>query len=190
MTLVCRVLVLAALAAVLVPDAARAQGFVGASVGSSLGAPLDDCAACDSGRPSVGFNVGVMAGVFGTELEVTHTPSFFGPDSGLTDQTVTTVMQSVMLKRAAGVLQPFAIGGLGVMHAAAVVDGSSEPGFRESSLVWNLGGGLLVFPVQHVGLRAELKYFRPVKAFDIPGLSLSDTTLQFSRASLGFFVRF
>ena len=193
MNVTARALCLALLTLVLAPGLARAQGFVGGSIGSVFGTPLDECgtiATCENRRSSVGFTVGALGRMFGTELEVTHTPKFFGESDILKDQSVTTVVYDVLLKLPNGPVQPYGLVGLGVLHTSVDFERAVFTSLRDSSLVWTVGAGLLVFPGRHVGIRGEVKHFRPTGDFEIPGLSVGSSTLSFSRVSAGLLVRF
>ncbi len=67
MKVIARFLYLTLLMVVLAPGAARGQGFVGGSIGSVFGTPLDDCGAiatCGNRRASVGFTVGALGNIF------------------------------------------------------------------------------------------------------------------------------
>jgi opacity protein-like surface antigen len=188
-----RILSVVLLAGLLAPGAARAQGFVSASVGTAFGTPFEDCgsiADCQVRRSSYGFTVGLITSVFGTELEVTHTPQFLGKSDVLKDQSVTTVMQALVLKLPTGPVQPYGVVGFGVLHTSVKFDTAAFTSLRDSSLAWVVGGGVQVMPSRHVGLRAELRHYRPTGGFEIPALSLKSTTFDYSRASVGLLVRF
>jgi len=164
MNVTTRALCLALLTLVLAPGLARAQGFVGGSIGSVFGTPL--------------------------ELEVTHTPKFLGESDILKDQSVTTVVYDVLVKLPSGPVQPYGLVGVGVLHTSVDFERAVFTSMRDSSLVWTVGAGVLVFPSRHIGFRGEVRHFRPTGDVEIPGLSVGSTTLSFSRVSAGLIARF
>ena len=67
------------------------------------------------------------------------------------------------------------------------------PAFLESSnnhFGWDVGGGLIVFPTQHFGIRGDVRYFHAFQDLEILGITLGDTKLDFGRASAGVVFKF
>jgi opacity protein-like surface antigen len=64
----------------------------------------------------------------------------------------------------------------------------------ETDMAWDVGGGAMFFFADHVGLRADVRYFRTFKdvAFDFLGDLGAERAqrVDFGRASLGLILRF
>ena len=62
----------------------------------------------------------------------------------------------------------------------------------ENDLAWDFGGGAMFFFGSHVGLRAEVRYFRTFSDLDFDLLDLLDRRgkLDFARGSAGLILRF
>jgi len=57
---------------------------------------------------------------------------------------------------------------------------------------YTLGGGVMGYFTDHVGLRGDLRYFRNFKVddIDLDGVDFEKGTFNFGRASLGLLFRF
>lgn len=58
-----------------------------------------------------------------------------------------------------------------------------------SHLGWDLGGGLMIFAGQHLGVRGDIRHFHTFQNLSL-GLPLGRTKLDFGRASAALVVRF
>ena len=54
---------------------------------------------------------------------------------------------------------------------------------------WNVGGGIMLGS-QHVAVRGDIRFIHAFDDFELLGIPLSDTDLDFGRASLGLFLSF
>lgn len=123
-------------------------------------------------RPTYGLALGFLGkGVIGLEAEFATTPEFFGDSSTgglLTKNDVVTLMGSVLLAVPAGPVRLYGAAGAGLMktriEAADVVSDVNSSDFGI-----NVGGGLIGYIGSHVGLRADIRYFR-----DLSDLTPSD----------------
>jgi opacity protein-like surface antigen len=87
--------------------------------------------------------------------------------------------------------RPYALVGLGVIRSK--VDTFGEALSREESqLAWDFGGGAMFFFGSHVGLRAELRYFRSFGDLEFDFIDLFERRgkVDFARASTGLILRF
>ena len=55
---------------------------------------------------------------------------------------------------------------------------------------WDVGGGLMIFFGDNVGIRGELRYYHAFQDLDLLGIPLGNTKLDFGRAGAGVVFRF
>lgn len=192
-------LVLAATLVVLQPAPASADWmftpFVGLTTGGKVsdisGANLDD-------RTKATFGGGLTwmgAGVLGFDVDFGYSPNFFGDSEDFGDSNVTTLMVNAVVgapfggQSGAGI-RPYAVGGIGLLRQR--LDSANEffDDVNRNNMGFNLGGGVMGFLSDGVGIRGDVRYFRKLKGdteedrgtdldiFDVDSLS-------FWRASLG-----
>ena len=155
---------LAALATLLAPGAARADWLFTPNIGTTFGGAT-------GGNEHFGFgaSIGWMgAGVFGWEADFAYTPEFFegnDDDFDLIDSSnVTTFMVNAIVGAPAGGtsgggFRPYFSGGIGLMQTN-VTDAESRFEVNNSELGINLGGGAIGFGSDPLGLRGDIRYFR------------------------------
>jgi opacity protein-like surface antigen len=164
---------LAALVGVLAPASARADWLFTPNVGSTFGGAAD-------GRETLtyGASIGWMGGgVFGFEADLQYSPEFFEGRDGDVDlfgnANVLTFMGNAIVGVPVGGqtgpgVRPFGLIGVGLLtrqqdSADQIFDiDSNEFGF-------NVGGGLIGFVSDHVGLRGDVRYVRSFEDFDPEG---------------------
>jgi hypothetical protein len=139
-----------------------------------------------------GFDLGGMfAGVIGAELDFGYAPDFFNEQA---DSSAMTVMANIMVGIPFGGtegpgVRPFASGGAGLIRTSS--ERAVEPE-RSNDFGVNVGGGVMAFFNNHVGLRGDVRYFRNL-SLDLfergldPNLEFGD--LDFWRASFGVVIR-
>jgi hypothetical protein len=154
-------LLLAALAVVLAPVQARAEGFFAPWAGTNWGNDINH------GRGVVGISAGGMgaAGTIGGEFDFGFSPSFFGPKSEFGSNSVMTAMGNLIVGVPIGgtsgrSVKPYFTGGVGVLRTQ--IDGGDvfNPSVDDNDFAWNLGGGVMGYFSDHVGLRGDLRYVR------------------------------
>jgi opacity protein-like surface antigen len=99
-------------------------------------------------------------------------------------------MGNVMLAPKFGVIQPYGLVGLGLIKTHAEI---SAVGLLESDnnhFGWDIGGGIIGYLGEHVGVRGDIRYFHAFQDLEILGLPIADTKLDFGRASAGVLFRF
>jgi len=193
-----RILALSLLMGMAAPAAARADGlfvpFIGVNFGGKSGHELS--AAIDAERLDWGASLAYMGGgILGLEADIANSPDFFGK-TDLGGSSVLTATGNLLFGIPIGGqhgvgIRPYALVGLGVIRSR--VDTFGDALSRdESSLAWDFGGGAMFFFGTHVGLRAELRYFRTFGNldFDLIGLFDRPRNLDFARASTGLILRF
>jgi opacity protein-like surface antigen len=178
---------------------ARADGFVSpflaVNFGGEAGGTFNDNVD-DRSRATIGGNLGFMSGgVLGLELDVAHTKNFYGKGNAIGDNSLLTVMPAVIFgipiggQRGAG-LRPYATAGMGMMRRTLSIGGSDV--FDGSDLAYTLGFGVMGYFSDHVGMRADYKYFRnfEVDQTSLTHIDFQRGTFDFSRAGVGLLFRF
>lgn len=177
---------MASLVAVLAATAAplHADAYLTPFVGAAFGGRTDDSKVAFGG--SVAF--ASRSGVLGFGVDLGHIPDFLGT-TGVGNNNVTTLMGNLMLLTP-GDTRLYASGGLGLMKTRVEdVDGLFRVDSNDFGV--NLGGGVMLFLGDTIGLRADVRYFRsltdpePDAEFDV---DLGD--LDFWQATGGITFRF
>jgi hypothetical protein len=169
-----------------VPVRARADGYVAPWIGANV------ASASDEGRSAFGVTMGYMgAGIFGFEADIGYSPEFFGSSIELDSITAITVMGNAILgipiggDHGAGV-RPFVSGGFGLMRThieQANILGRSR---STNGFGYDVGGGMMGFFNQHVGLRGDVRYLRTLEdANRGAGIDFAPGRLAYWRATAG-----
>lgn len=149
-------LAIAVLALFLMASAAQAEvlltPFGGVAFeGSSRGTPA-----------TYGGAIGFLgAGIAGFEVEFATSPDFFGDsDDGdlFTENDVVTLMGNLILA-IPGPVRLYGAAGFGLLKTR-LADPNRLLNVDSNDFGFNVGGGLIVFLGQHVGLRGDIRYFR------------------------------
>lgn len=180
------------------PGVARADflivPFFGVNFGGDSGTELSD--AVDASRYNWGVSVAWMgAGVFGVEGDIGYGQDFFGTtDAG--GSSVLSMSGNLLLgipfggQEGFGV-RPYGVVGVGIVRPEGDAFPESEA-FGDNHIAWNFGGGVKVFFASHVGIRADIRYFRTFERVDIFDIDVAQESgdLDFTRGSIGFILRF
>jgi Outer membrane protein beta-barrel domain len=169
-----------------VPAHARADGYVTPWVGLSAVTPTDN------GRTAFGVTTGYMGGgVFGFEADFGYLPDVLGSRTTLVRETAITAFGNFILgvpiggTHGAGV-RPFVTGGIGLAHTHAETGTLVEVARSGNGFNYNLGGGMMGFFNQHVGLRGDVRYVRGLADTDrLQGVDLEPTLLRYWRVTGG-----
>jgi opacity protein-like surface antigen len=157
--------VLAVVAAVVLvaPTTARADWLFTPYVGPVFGGDINDAKANFGG--SLGFMGG---GVFGFEVDLGYTPDIFdqGNDDDLfdLDGNAVTLMANVIAGIPVGGqsgqgIRPYASGGVGLIRLNAEED-AFLGNVSNNDFGMNVGGGIMGFVSDNVGIRGDVRYFR------------------------------
>jgi hypothetical protein len=162
----------------------RADGYFTPWAGTHFGNSAGD------GHGAFGFTAGGMgAGVFGGEFDLGYSPEFFGNafGTGSNNYTLTGMVNLIAGIPMGGTfgpsVRPFVTGGLGVIRTK--FQQTAGRGFSSNNGGWDLGGGVMGFFSDHVGLRGDIRYFRNFKDINFGEPSFSPGTFDFWRASIG-----
>ncbi len=156
----------------------------------------------DQGAGSKTFTFGgsfawLTAGVLGLEGDLGHTPHFFerGTSSSalVLDSAVTTATGSVILAVPLTVtresLRPYAVAGVGLMHASSS-DAVGIFSFDSDLLAMNIGGGVIGFITPFTGIRFDIRQFRNLTPDGSATTTSGSTRLSFWRASVGLVIKY
>ena len=173
------------------PSPSAAQTFISPFLGYDFGddSRCPEIAGCEDKNLNIGAGIGSMGPLFGLELEFSYAKDFFGAAPGFSS-SVLTVMSDVIIGPEIGPVRPYATGGLGLIKSHVSFDATSLLDTSNNDFGWNLGGGVMVFFGENIGVRGDIRHFHSFQDLDLLGFSLSDTKLDFGRASGSLVFRF
>jgi hypothetical protein len=181
----------------LAPAAARADGlivpFAGVNFGGDAGESLGD--GVDAGQFGWGVSFAWMgAGVFGVEADFGYSPDFYGK-TDTAGSSVLSLMGNVLVGVPFGGQQGFGIRPYGLVGIGALRSDLQSfdelLGFDNTEIAWNFGGGVFIFFGTHVGIRADVRYFRTFNSVDFGPIDIAQNdAIDYSRGSLGLVFRF
>ena len=178
----------------LAPSTAKADWLFTPFIGANFGGDTE------AKKVNYGASFGYMgAGVFGFEVELAYSPDFFKPNNAaidlLSDSNVTTLMGNVIVgvplggTRGPGV-RPYATAGAGLMRTKLTSIGDLFE-IDNKKFGVNVGGGVMIFVSDSVGLRGDVRYFRNITDTQkIAGFDLDLGDFNFWRATGGVVIRF
>ena len=183
--------VIAAAALACVPADARAQGFISPFIGFDFGGDSGcaTAAECEDKNSNVGVAFGSMGTVFGFEAEFAYARQFFG-ETPTADSNVLTFMTNLMIGPKIGPARPYVVGGVGLVKSHVELTAPSLLETDNSSFGWDMGGGLMVFFGEHVGVRGDLRWFATFADHSFLGFDLSNEKLNFQRAAAALVLSF
>jgi len=171
------------------PAAARADVIFSPFAGLSFGG--------DSRKEALTFG-GTLTfmggGVFGFELDAALAPDMLSADSDvdldLGSNSVGTVMANFIIGAPLGKLRPYASAGGGLLRIN-IEDPLDLFDVGRNTWGVNVGAGVMGFFSEHVGMRADLRYFRRIKDDDTSsGVDLNLGQFNFWRGTAGLSLRF
>jgi hypothetical protein len=149
--------------------------------------------ATDKSRGTYGGAIGFLgAGVVGFEVEGATTPDFFGSAGGgvFTENNVLTLMGNIILAAPAGPVRIYGTAGAGLLKTR-LEDPDRLFSIDSNDFGINVGGGLIVFLGNHVGLRGDVRYFRDLQDADPDGeFDLDFGNVDYWRGVGGITLRF
>ena len=173
------------------PSPTSAQTFISPLLGYDFGddSRCPEITGCEDKNLNIGAGIGSMGPLFGLELEFSYAKDFFGAAPGFSS-SVLTVMTDLIVGPEIGPVRPYATGGLGLIKSHVSFDATSLLDTSNNDFGWNLGGGLMVFFGENVGVRGDIRHFHSFQHLEFLGVALSDTKLDFGRASGSLVFRF
>jgi hypothetical protein len=115
---------------------------------------------------------------------------FVGSAPGLSS-SVFTMMSSMMVAPKIPIVRPYFVLGVGLIRTNVEITAANLllGGGGNNNFGWNIGGGIMLGS-QHVAVRGDIRFIHAFDDFELLGIPLSDTDLDFGRASLGLFLSF
>ena len=170
---------------------ARADGFISPFLGFNFGGDSANClglSTCEDHRNNWGVSLGTMGSVFGFEADIGYAPQFFGKlQSG--DNAVLTVMSNLLLIIPAGPIRPYGVVGVGwIQQKVTTVTGVGD--FSQDSFAGDVGGGLMVYFANRIGVLIDYRYFQNFHATSANIIGVPTDHFSFNRASIGVLFRF
>jgi opacity protein-like surface antigen len=165
-------------------------GFVGGNFGGSSGVSLDE-SINDTSKLDFGGRLGILGGgIFGGEFEFGYTPDFYGKGTVFDSSSVLTLMGNLVLGIPAGPVRLYGVAGLGLIRRTVDYAASQgQPSVTDSRAAWDIGGGVNLFFSQHVGINADLRYFRNFSTGNAV-MDLPDDKFNYARGSIGVTFKF
>jgi opacity protein-like surface antigen len=173
------------------PAPSAAQGFISPLLGYDFGED-SSCPAfsgCEDKKLNIGVGIGTVGSVLGFELDVSYAKGFFGEAPGY-DSSVLTVMSNVLLGPQIGPVRPYGTGGVGLIKSHVSADPVAILESTNNQLGWNIGGGVMIFATENIGVRGDLRHFHAFQDLEFLGFPISGSKLGFGRASAAVVFRF
>jgi len=186
-----RICVVAFVASLALPLSASAQAYVSPVIGYDFGGDsgCPQITNCEDRNLNWGVSVGSLGSVLGSELELAYAKNFFGDIPGVSS-SVLTLMGNGMIAPKFGFVQPYWLIGLGLMKTKVEFSTTSLLETSENHFAWDTAGGLIVFLGPHFGVRGEIRHYHAFQDFQLLGLSVGNTKLDFGRAAAGVVFKF
>jgi opacity protein-like surface antigen len=173
---------------------ARAQSFVSPFLGYNFGGDsvCPEVTGCEEKNLNYGVGFGRMGNVVGFEEEFGYARNFFGNADGPPElsSSVLTVMSNFMIVPNLGPVRPFGLVGLGLIKSHVEFTPESVLDADNNHFGWNVGGGLMLFFGDHVGVRGEIRYFHSFQDLEFEGFSIDGTKLDFGRVGGALVIKF
>jgi opacity protein-like surface antigen len=135
-------------------------------------------------------------GALGFEVDFGYSPNFFdvSPDDNnfnfIGDGNVTTLMANLVVGAPTGGVRPYASGGIGLIRQRLDDAGQFFGKVGNNDFGFNVGGGVMGFMNDHVGLRGDIRYFRAVHDSSNDGMDLDLGDFNFWRGTVGVMFKF
>ncbi len=107
---------------------------------------------------------GMAGGVFGMELDWGRTAQAKTSTLFTANSRATTLTANVIVGIPIGRVRPYVVGGLGWMRTELTDGDGLGESVKSDGLGVDVGGGLMGFITDHVGVRVDIRYIRAVTA--------------------------
>ena len=173
------------------PAVSSAQGFISPLIGYDFGddSTCPQIRGCEEKNLNIGVGIGTLGPIIGFELDISYARDFFGSAPGYSS-SVLTAMSNIIIGPRLGPVQPYATGGLGLIKSNVSADPDVLLGGGNNSLGWDIGGGVMIFFTDNFGVRGDIRHFHSFQDLEILGFPISQTKLDFGRASASLVFRF
>jgi hypothetical protein len=173
--------------------------FIGSSFGGSanIGGAGEDFSDEFERKLNYGASLAWMGhGAVGFEVDFGYSPNFFrvSPDNGsfdlVSDSNVTTLMGNVVVGAPMGGFRPYGSGGVGLIRSHVGDVGGFFGDATSNDFGLNVGGGVMGFMGNNIGIRGDIRYFRSFHDSDPNGIDLDLGDFHFWRGSVGVTFKF
>ena len=168
--------------------------FFGVNFGGDAGTEFSE--AFDTSQFNWGVSITSMGGgIFGVEGDIGYSPDFYGKTdvggSGVLTATGNLVIGVPFGGQQGFGIRPYGIVGAGLLKSKSDF-GTGVADIDENDLTWSAGGGVMMFFGTRAGIRFDFRYFQTFDDLEILGVPIAQSPgkVDFSRASLGFVLRF
>src|SRR5690606_10545040 len=194
------ILALATAAICLAPTTASAVWVLTPFIGASFNAGSDVTdeefdELIDGSKMTYGGSLTWLGGgVFGFEVDFGYSPEFFESDDDDLDfidsSNYSSLMANVVLSAPYGAFRPYATAGVGIINTS-IDDVDDIFDVDRNALGFNVGGGIMAFFTDRVGIRGDLRYFRQMsESDDDDEIDFDLNALRFWRGTVGVSFRF
>jgi hypothetical protein len=143
---------------------------------------------------------GMGGGVFGGEIDFGYSPNFFANTSNsnsvqfASTSNVTTLMGNLIVGVPVGghgaQIRPYAVGGVGLIRSDVQDAAGLFAVNTKNDFGYDLGGGLMGFFNQNIGLRGDVRYFRGFRGTSDNAVGLGISNFNYWRTSIGVSFKF
>jgi opacity protein-like surface antigen len=186
----------------LLPAPARADWMLSPFLGTTFGSQLNDSDEPDdeyANKINYGATLTYMGGgIIGFEIDFGYSPEFFEPNDEdfdiVGDSNLTTLMVNLVLGAPIGGqtgpgVRPYASGGVGLMRSKLETVGELFT-VDSNSFGMNIGGGVIGFFSDNVGIKGDLRFFRSLTDLSDDNLDVDLGTFRFWRGTGAVVFRF
>ena len=136
------------------------------------------------------------SGPIGFEIDFGYSPNFFETGTAASgfdftnDSNVTTLTGNVLIGAHGGPIRPYVVGGVGLIRTNVQDLSGLFSATSKNDFGMDVGGGVMGFFSNNVGLRGDVRYFRSFRGTtdNASGITLGD--FKFWRASAGVSFKF
>lgn len=188
-----------------VPSAASAEWlftpFLGSTFGGSANIGGDGEDFDDEFERKLNYGASLAwtgGGAVGFEIDFGYSPNFFQVSADdddfdfAGDSNVTTLMANLTVGSGVGTVRPYAVGGLGLIKTRIQDAPQLFDDIDTNDFGFNLGGGVMGFFSENIGIRGDIRYFRSFQD-DEEGdddLDIGLSSFKFWRGTVGITFRF
>jgi hypothetical protein len=173
---------------------ATAQMFVNPFVGTTVTAPTP---AGSRSQPGFGVAFGSVKSIVGVETEIAYYPEVLdNTANALAKSKVITFSGNTLIGPTIGPVKAYGAVGLGDLFLNVTSASSllipNPATISTNYFTVNVGGGVMGFFTEHLGVRGDLRYYRAFgfKVADVQGAGLSLDRFDFWRATIGLALKF